>query len=182
MKQTYLTSWLVLLLVITSFGPEVGAQRFQKWDLARYENGGTLDFNWEVAPNHEEMKGRLREFLWERWRQKQLGFVVAILYSYHGDHTTHAFFVEPDANGRWRVVSEYEGECCVLYAMQKNKRKPERKKGTENYDVVERVQETKDGEDSWRVLPEQDRRKADMYRLRLRQSQANKLSASPVLF
>ena len=140
MNQKYLTSGLVLLLLLTSFAEAVGVQRFQKRDLARYENGGTLDFNWEVAAKHEEMKGKLREFLWERWQQKQLGFVVATFYSYHGDHTTHTFFVEPDGDGRWRVVSEYEGECCVLYAMQKKKRKLERKKGTAIYDVVERVQ------------------------------------------
>jgi hypothetical protein len=179
-NQKYLTSFLVLLF-ITSVAQTVGAQRFPKRDLGRYENGGDLDFNWEVAAKHEEMRGKLREFLWEHWSKKQLGVVVATFYSYHGDYTTHTFFVEPDAEGRWRVVSEYEGECCVLDAMQK-KRKLERKKGTEFYDLVERVaEESRDGKVTWQVISAQDRREADKYRLRLRRSQAGKLSEGPFL-
>ena len=181
MKQKYLTSWLVLLL-IACFAQTVGAQGFPKRDLGRYKNGGTLDFNWEVAAKHEEMRGKLREFLWERWSKKQLGFVVATFYSYHGDYTTHTFFVEPDAEGRWRVVSEFEGECCVLDAMQKKKRKLERKKGTEFYDLVERVaEESRDGKATGQVISAQDSREAEKYRLRLGRSQAGKLSESPFL-
>ena len=175
------TSFLVLLL-FTFFVQTAGAQGLRERDLARYENGGRLDFKWEVAAKHEEMRGKLRQFLWERWSKKELGFIVATFYSYHGDYTTHTFFVEPDAASRWGVVLQYEGECCVLDAMQKNKRRLERKKGTELYNLVERVaEESTDGRVTWRVISAQDRCEADKYRLRLRRSQTGKPSEGPFL-
>ena len=118
MNKKVLTTLSVLLLTIC-LAQTLETRGSQKRDLAGYENGGTLDFNWSVASKHEEMRTRLREFLWEHWKEKQLGLIVAHFYSSHGDYTTHKFFIEPDGDGRWRVVSEYEGECCVLAPMQK---------------------------------------------------------------
>lgn len=180
MNKRAVTTFSVLLLTICLV-QTVEPRGSQKRDLAGYENGGTLDFSWKVAPRHEELRTKLREFLWEHWKQKQLGFIVATFYSSHGDYTTHKFFIEPDGDGRWRVVSEYEGECCVLAPIQKKKRKLERKEGTEFYDLVERIVVKKDGKATWQVLSDQDNREADMYRLRLSRLHG-KLSEGPFLF
>ena len=87
------------------------------------------------------MRPKLREFLWEHWSQKRLGRVVATFYSIEGDPTTHHLYIEPGGDGRWRVVSEYESECCWFYSMEKPKKKREHRKGVEIYDTVERVEE-----------------------------------------
>jgi len=164
-----------VVLLITALAPMAGAQRSHTRDLLRYENGGTFDFNWDVAPKHEEMRRKLREFVWERWSQKRQAFVVATFYSYHGDYTKHRLFVEPDREGRWSVVSEYETECCVL------KRKIERRKGKEIYHVVERLEEMGNGMASTQVIPDRENREGNMYRLRLRRSPTENSGKDPFL-
>jgi hypothetical protein len=163
--QRYLTVCLsVLLLSIfaeASLGPSA-----QKRNLALYENGGTFDFSWDVMPEaHERMKLKLRMFLWEHWSQKRLGRVVAIFYTIEGDPTTVNLYIEPDGNGRWRVVSEYERECCALYALEKKKRKRTRERGVAIYDRVEWVEPINNGV-AWRVMPEGTSHDHETYRLR----------------
>lgn len=117
------------------------AQTTQKRELSRYDDGGTFDFNWGAGPQaHERMRPKLREFLWGHWSQKRMGRVVVTFYSIEGDPTTLNLYVEPGEDGRWRVVSEYENECCWFYSMEKPKRKRERRKGIDIYNTVERVE------------------------------------------
>jgi hypothetical protein len=152
------------------------AQNVQKRDLAHYDGGGTFDFNWGIGPKaHERMRPKLREFLWEHWSQKRLGHVVAIFYTIEGDPTTHNLYIEPDESGRWRVVSEHESECCWFYALEKKKRKRERRKGTEIYDTVERIEEMKNGTGTWNVISDGYRRAPHIYRIRLRNAAENNL-------
>lgn len=132
---------LALLLTLFVGQPTLG-QNVQRRDLTRYDDGGTFDFNWGAGPQaHERMRPKLREFLWEHWSRKKLGRVVAIFYTIEGDPTAHNLYIEPGEDGRWRIVSEYESECCWFYSMEKKKKKRERRKGVEIYDTVERVEE-----------------------------------------
>src|SRR6266849_5566014 len=146
------------------FAPLALAQRGQKRDLARYDNGGSSDFSWDLMPPaHEKMKLQLRLFLWEHWTQKRLGHVVATFYTIEGDQTTHNLYIEPDANGRWRVVDEYERECCALYALAKKKRKPKLERGVAIYDTVEWVEPINNG-GTFRVIPEREGHEPGTYR------------------
>ena len=151
------------LLVIVFFDQSLLVQRARQRDLARYDDGGTFDFNWGRGPEaHETMRPQLREFLWQHWNQKRLGRVIVTFYTLEGDPTTYHFYIEPDANGRWHVVSEYVSECCWLYALEKKKRKRERKSGTAIYDMVERIEIG-----TWKVLSGKDGQAPTMYQIRL---------------
>ena len=167
----------VLLLLTMPFGQAALAQNVQRRDLARYANGGTFDFSWGLGPKAlAEMKPKLREFLWEHWSQKRLGRVVATFYTIEGDPTTHHLYIEPDENGRWRVVSEYESECCWFYAVEKKKRKRERRRGVDVYDIVERVEEVRNGKVTWKVISQGERPEPSKFRLRLRNAAENNQS------
>jgi hypothetical protein len=174
-NQRYFTACLMLLLML--FGQIALAQNTKKRDFARYENGGTFDFSWSLGPKaRERMKSEMREFLWEHWKQKRLAHVVATFYTIEGDPTTHNLYIEPDENGHWHVVSEYKRECCWFYAMEKKKRKRERRKGTDIYDTVERIEEIKNGKVTWKVISDGYRRAPSVYRIRLRNAAENNSS------
>jgi hypothetical protein len=96
-----------------------------------------------------------------------LAHVVITLYSIEGDPTTYNLFIKPDRDQRWRVVAEYERECCWGYEMEKPKRKREREKGVALYDIVERVQESSSDQATLSLIPEGDSRESDSYMLRL---------------
>lgn len=145
-------------------------------DMARYDDGGAFDFSWGVGRKaHDQMKPKLRDFLWEHWTQKRLAHVVVTLYTIEGDPTTYNLFVEPDGNQRWRVVAEYESECCWFYAMEKPRRKRKRKKGVALYDVVERVQISGNDRGTLPIIPGGDRRESNSYVLHLRRTDGNNL-------
>jgi hypothetical protein len=168
-KQGHLTVCLSFLL-LAFFTPAALAQILQKRDLAGYNNGGSFDFSWGVMPEaHEAMRSKLRMFLWEHWSQKRLGRVVATFYTIEGDPTTHNLYIEPLPNGHWRIVSEYERECCALYALEKKKRKRTRERSVEVYDTVEWVEPMKNGV-AWRVILEGAPHERGTYRLRLRRT------------
>lgn len=167
-NQRHFTACLSLLF-ITFFGQTVLAQSVQKRNLARYDDGGSFDFNWGLGPKaHERMRPKLRKFIWEHWSQKRLGHVIVTFYTIEGDPTTHNLYIEPDESGQWRIVSEYESECCWFYAMEKKKRQRQRSRGVETYDTVERIKQINDGKGTWKVIPEGESRQPNTYWLRIR--------------
>ena len=140
-----------------------------KRDLSGYIDGGTFDFSWSALPVADErMMPLLRQFVWQHWHNKQRAHVVATFYSIEGDPMTYNLFIEPETNGHWRVVAEWERECCLLYAMQKPKRKRERTNGVSVYDIVERIEPSNAKQTAWVILPEDDPRQT--YSVRLRES------------
>src|SRR5262245_60718239 len=121
--------YFICLLVLLAFSGHTGLAQTPR-DMTRYDNGGVFDFSWGAGPEaHARMNPKLRGFLWEHWTQKRLAHVVVTLYTIEGDPTTYNLYIEPDRDQRWRVAAEYESECCWFYAMEKPKRKRERKKG-----------------------------------------------------
>ena len=88
-----------------------------------------------------------REFVWQQWSKQRRTKVTATFYSIEGDPTTSTYYIEPDKSGGWHIFVESESECCWSYAMQKPKKKRERRKSTETYTDLERVQavQGKDG-------------------------------------
>ena len=162
--------YIIYLLILLPFIGHAGLAQNPR-DLTRYDDGGAFDLSWGVAlEDHAQMMPKLRSFLWEHWTQKRLAHVVVTLYSIEGDPTIYNLFIEPDRDHRWRVVAEYESECCWFYAMEKPKRKREREKGVELYDIVERVQPSRSDPTTLFTLspiPEEDSRESNSYILRL---------------
>jgi hypothetical protein len=166
----------ICLPILFAFSGHTGLTQNPR-DLTRYDDGGAFDFNWGAGPEtHAQMMPKLRRFLWEHWTQKHLAHLVVTLYSIEGDPTTYNLFIEPDKDQRWRVVAEYERECCWFYAMEKPKRKRKREKGVAIYDVVERFPISRSNQGTWSIIGEGERRGADSYHIRLlRTVDGNKL-------
>jgi hypothetical protein len=174
--------YFICLLILLAFSGRTGLAQNHR-DLTHYDNGGVFDFSWGDGPEaHAHMMPKLRRFLWEHWTQNRLAHVVVILYTIEGDPTTYNLFVEPERDQRWRVVAEYESECCWFYAMEKPKRKRKREKGLAICDVVERVQASKsDRATSPRIL-EGDQPEADPYILRLQRISGGNKSSGELIF
>lgn len=148
------------------------SQQPKSRDYSRYEDGGHYNLSWSRSSEElEEMRSKLRAFLWEHWSQRRLGRITATLYSIEGDPTRITFFVEPDESRAWRVATEYESNCCWFHNMQGEEKKLET--GTGVYYAVERVvgvrdAKSKDFRSTWSVIPENEKRRPDTYALRLR--------------
>jgi len=161
-------AYFICLLILLAFSGHTGRAQNPR-DLTRYDDGGAFDFSWGAGPEaHAQMRPKLRRFLWEHWTQKRLAHLVVSLYSIEGDPTTYNLFIEPGRDQRWRVVAEYESECCWFYSMERPKRKRKREKGVVIYAVVERVQTSMSDQATSSLISEGDRREADSYILRLR--------------
>ena len=174
--------YFICLLILLAFSGHTGLTQNPR-DLTRYDDGGVFDFSWGARLEaHAQMRPKLRRFLWEHWTQKRLAHLVVILYSIEGDPTTYNLFVEPDRDQRWRVVAEYESECCWFNSMEKPKRKRKREKGVVIYDVVERVQTSGSDQATLSLISEGDRREADSYILRLRRIVEGNKSGGVLIF
>ena len=163
----------VLTVALLALGARGGSsQELKPRDLSRYEDGGSYDLSWSRGGEElEEMRSKLRAFLWEHWSQRRLGRITATLYSIEGDPTKTTFFVEPDESGAWRVATEYERDCCWFHSMEGKERKQETGKGS--YYVVERVvggrdEKSKEFRTTWSVIAESEKRQPNTYALRLR--------------
>ncbi|HKQ79166.1 MAG TPA: hypothetical protein VJ810_36060 [Blastocatellia bacterium] len=177
-------AYFIFLLTLLAFSGHTCLAQTSR-NLTRYDDGGSFNFHWGVGPAAapNQMLPKFRDFLWEHWTQKRLARVVVIISSIEGDPTTYNLFVEPDRNQRWRVIAEYKSWCCWFYAMEKpRKRKYVLKKGVTVYDVVERVQISRNDLGNWSIIPEEDRREPDSYFLRLRRTSGGNKSDGALTF
>lgn len=168
--QIHFSGYLVLLLLLFAFLP-TQAQETPKRDLKFYDDGGKFDFGWATDyKTHQEMKPRLREFLWTHWSRKKLGRVSAVFYTYEGDPTTTTYYIEPNKNGQWIIVAEYKQICCVLYQLEKKKRKPITKFGKDIYEIIDRIERNDKLaiDDISEIVPTTEQREPNLYLLRLR--------------
>ena len=87
----------------------------QSWgrQLSRYDNAGHYDFSHQVyseekGKQYQRMEKEIREFLWNHWNERRLGYIRETRYGVEGQVGTSHMFVEPDGNGEWRIY------CIVL--------------------------------------------------------------------
>ena len=109
------TCWLALAMILlapfTGRMLVYGTQRAKavKRDLSLYDKAGpfTLD---NTVPNEmrKVTEARVREFLWDHWQRRRLGYLVFTDYSKEGEPTTLSFFIEPDGNGEWHTSITWE--------------------------------------------------------------------------
>jgi hypothetical protein len=153
-------TFLISLLLLFIFGGQSSfAQNRRKRDLTKYDNGGTFDFRWSVVWDaHERMASTIRDFVWEHWTNKRLGYISRTVYTIEGDPTTYRLFIEPGANQTWHVVLTYRSNCCWFNGLHNPKHKRRIETGVVRYDIVDRV-----------PTPDTSR-EPNMYMLRLRRT------------
>jgi hypothetical protein len=121
-------------------GKVVQAQEAAKRDLARYLRGGSFDLSYGLGTEElTALRAKARGCLWESWKQKRLAQCVITFHAFpEGDPTISNFYVEPDRNGRWRIVEEYQHICCWFSAMEG--KESQTTSGEVAYSSVERVE------------------------------------------
>ncbi len=137
-------------------------------DLTAYDRAGPYTVDYEPPYNADKYLGEIRGFLWEHWKERRRGQVIATFFSIEGDTTSSNFFVEPGAKGCWRITIESETMVAALLPKWK---KPRAEITREDYDEIQRVESRKDT----RLIPIPDGevRQPQTYRLRLRNSFTN---------
>jgi hypothetical protein len=170
-------------MTLISFGARDSySQETKGRDLSRYKDGGAYDLNWSRSgEEHEEMRAKLRAFLWEHWSQRRRGRITATIYAIEGDPTTTAFYVEPNESGEWQVTTEYDSECCWFYSTEGKEKRQDT--GKYSYNVVERVVQGRDDaakefKSVWSVIPHSEKRPPNTYALRLRKAAQNQQGTS----
>lgn len=102
---------VVLLALPCLIGaPAARPQEPGRRDLSRYEKGDEFFLrHWYGSTLDEEAaaKARVRDFLWGRWRGKKLAYCSILVGYTHGDSLKTNYYVEPDREGRWRIVVSY---------------------------------------------------------------------------
>ena len=158
------TSFLILLPGLKAEAKS--SEQRAKRDLASYDQAGPYELNNDLHPHDaDKILGEIRGFLWEHWKEKQLGLVKATFFSIEGDQTSSSFFVEPDAKGSWCVKVE---SVSVTAALLRKGSKPRREITHEKYDEIERLELMSGNSATSILIPAQAMRQPQTYKLRLR--------------
>lgn len=102
------TCWLALavILLVPSTGRMLvyGPQKAVKRDLSLYDKAGPLTLD-NTMPNEMRKKteAQVREFLWDHWQRRRLGYLVLTAYSKEGEPSTSTYFIEPDERNVWHT-------------------------------------------------------------------------------
>lgn len=76
-------------------------------DMSLYDDGGTHGCS-RKRPECDLIRceptiEKARRFVWEHWKKRKRGYVAVVRAYPEGERTTH-LFIEPNENGKWRVV------------------------------------------------------------------------------
>ena len=110
---------------------------------------------------------KIRQFLWEHWQEKKKGHLDVTFYSKEGEPTRHSLFIAPNNNNRWLVIVETKR---TFLRQGRKEKKTFQTISKSFFDVVERLELTKDGLETKEIIPDQKRREPQKYALRLRNS------------
>jgi hypothetical protein len=76
-------------------------------DLSRYDKIGP--FNVPVmGTDINIVQAKVRDFIWEHWQQRRLGYAVVTFHSKEGEPSTSHMFIEPDEKGIWHLSVRIE--------------------------------------------------------------------------
>src|SRR4030095_525617 len=84
--------------VLTVDGIEQGRD-IVKYDRLVLNSKATFAFE----RSHDPVLSKARQFLWQHWKNRRLGYLTLTGHSVDASSTSHVF-VEPDNDGRWRVA------------------------------------------------------------------------------
>jgi hypothetical protein len=102
-------------------------------DLPAYSMGPETDLYPYLAPPAED-EIALRNFVYDAWIKKKRSFVKINYYSREGRRSPCTYFIEPENNGKWVVISECLGECMWVSKKACDERLPT----VNTFDVVEK--------------------------------------------
>ncbi len=135
-------------------------------DMAKYAEAGP----YVVPPrNHQEarakVEGEIREFLWQHWRDRTMGSLVA---SWAGpQRNTYTFFVEPCVGGDWHI--EVNEDLYVMKAAvhvgPPTYPPPKRVKRTYDARGVRRIAQIEGRVQTGETIPEDEQRSPESYQL-----------------
>lgn len=76
--------------------------------LDEYEKLGPLCHELIHYGAEQDIERRVKDFIWQHWKEKRRGFVIVTFHSIEGEPSTSFMFIEPDAEGRWHVDTKIE--------------------------------------------------------------------------
>jgi hypothetical protein len=79
-----------------------------KRKLDDYERLGPLCHELIRYGADQDIERRVKDFIWQHWKEKRRGFVIVTFHSIEGEPSTSFMFIEPDAKGRWHVDTKIE--------------------------------------------------------------------------
>lgn len=123
-----------------------------------------LDMEKEAVSSIE---AKIRQFLWEHWQEKNKGHLEVTFYSKEGEPSRHLLFIEPNNNNHWLVTVETKR---ILSRHGRKEKKQFQTTSKSFFDIVERLELTKDGLSTKEIIPDQEKREPQKYALRLRNS------------
>lgn len=142
-------------------------------DLSHYDRVGpyTVDLNLDGQAG-ANTEAEVREFLWNHWQQRRLGYVTITFYNTEGEPSVSSYFVEPDEKSVWRIAIRIDRTLVGRGGL-----KSQRHESVE-YDAyfVERIEVPKDGLTPRVVIPEGESRSPQSYRLTLKDQEGKPLT------
>jgi hypothetical protein len=123
---------IVLVLALNCW-----SQQSPRRDLTKYEDGGTYDLNWDLAPiKHAEVKATIRSFIWTRWKEQRRSRLMVSGYTLEGSPRTIDVYIEPGVSGNWQINLVYN---ATDYPMPPFKGRPKKRRWAESYDQIRRL-------------------------------------------
>jgi hypothetical protein len=164
----------LLILCVFALALDVTAQgqvtkcQLKERSLNRYEKAGPYTVL-PTAENAASVEAEMRDFLWQHWHKRQLGYLSATFYSKEGDATTSSYFVEPDKFGNWHIEVVIESTRLVRSGIRGNQSsKNKTRKTCYAAFSIERVEVRDKVGQSSLIIPEEDNRSPQSYTLRLK--------------
>lgn len=134
-------------------------------DLRAYEKSSyTIAINADPAARRK-LEAKVREFVWEHWHNRRLGFLSVRRYSKEGEPSTSHFFIESKDGGAWQVR-------VVIKRIIVERRSKHRQHESVTYDayVLERFEKPESGQILvGALIPESEVRTPDSYFLALKE-------------
>jgi len=116
-KTIFFLFFMAVLGTIVSFGQ---SPRPLVRDLSKYDDGKVFEFHVDDEQQKRDAKiGIVRDFLWNHWIKKRRGFVQVRFWSAGGDPANYDLYIEPGKAGNWRLIADYERQCCIEQVRQK---------------------------------------------------------------
>ena len=133
---------IIFILTIAVFGASVSFGQSSHplvRDIRKYDDGKVFEFHVDdEQQKRDEQIGIVRDFLWNHWIKKRRGFVQVRFWSAGGDPANYDLYVEPVKAGNWRVIADYERQCCIEQVRRKLAKGIHFNTGTLYYATLER--------------------------------------------
>jgi hypothetical protein len=170
MMVKHLAAVLLIFIILFNIAvsDQVCAQSLTR-DLTLYEKAGPYHIR-PLARDVEAVKAEIREFLWQHWHEHRRGHLVVVSHSKEGEPSTASYFIEPYKNNNWNITVKIDR---VRYGRRPTSDPAytgEKIRETVEYaaNFVERIEIPSNGLVRRVVIPKEEPRSPQLYRLRLK--------------